>query len=62
MDKSKWKLIENEGALFRGPSRNVPRDLWNVDSQSWEEYADTKPKPYEWGSDISEVDAEDFRK
>ena len=62
MDKSKWKLIENEGALFRGPSRNVPREVWSVEDQCWTEYADTKAKPYEWGSDISEADAEDFKK
>jgi hypothetical protein len=26
-----WVLIENEGALFRGPGRGNPMEVWNPD-------------------------------
>jgi hypothetical protein len=53
-DKSRWILIENEGALFRGPSVAWPREVWN--GQTWQPYAGASddPKPQGWGQRITE--------
>jgi len=52
-----WVLIENEGAIFRGPGRSHPREVWNPGS-GWKTYlgADLY-KPIEWGDVISEQEA-----
>jgi hypothetical protein len=50
-------FIENEGVLFRGPSRSFPREVWNRRSGCWEPYAGTVPKPIEWGWVISPGEA-----
>lgn len=53
-----WVLIENEGALFRGPARNVPTEVWRERLCAWEPYRDPRgPKPYEWGYEIAEDEA-----
>lgn len=49
-------LIENEGALFRGPSVGIPREVWNPGS-GWTPYKGETPKPEGWGSEISETEA-----
>ena len=46
---AKWVLIENEGALFRGPARGVPREVWNRREQAFEPYRGNPEKPIEWG-------------
>ena len=28
-NRQNWVFIENEGALFRGPARGVPIEVWN---------------------------------
>ena len=52
------KYIENEGALFRGPSRSFPNDVWNPDNREFAPYAGVIPKPMELGSVISAAAAE----
>jgi hypothetical protein len=48
------KLIENEGALFRGPARNQPHERW--DGKKWIPYTGSKAKPYEWGHEITQAE------
>lgn len=38
MDKGKMQYIENEGALFRGPARTIPREVWSPKTGEWSEY------------------------
>ena len=47
--------IENEGALFRGPSRAWPREVW--DGNKFVPYEGSIPKDIDWGQKISEEDA-----
>ena len=50
--------IENEGALFRGPSRGLPVEVWSARERKFVPYAGAgKPKPIEWGHAISEAEA-----
>lgn len=51
--------IENEGALFRGPARGLPKEIWDADEGKFVPYADAgKIKPIEWGYVISEEEAQ----
>lgn len=47
--------IENDGALFRGPSRAWPREVW--DGHEFKPYMGDVPKGIEWGSVIDETEA-----
>lgn len=47
--------IENEGALFRGPARGLPQEVWA--GGKFVPYKGSVPKPIEWGSEISEAEA-----
>jgi hypothetical protein len=48
-----WVLIENEGALFRGPARGAPAEVW-FPHQGWRPYALAhEPKPISWGDEIT---------
>lgn len=47
--------IENEGALFRGPARAWPKEVWN--GKAFEPYKGAVPKDIEWGSEIDEAEA-----
>jgi hypothetical protein len=51
------KFIENEGALFRGPSRSFPREIWSHLERTWVPYTGSVPKPVEWGTDITKAEA-----
>ncbi|WP_125468819.1 hypothetical protein [Methylomagnum ishizawai] len=43
-------FIENEGALFRGPSRSNPTEVYVGGGKGWIPYADAgKEKPISWG-------------
>jgi hypothetical protein len=53
-------LIENDGALFRGPSLAWPEEVWSVKDQQWKPYTGSVPKPFAWGTEISAYDAEEF--
>jgi hypothetical protein len=53
--------IENEGALFRGISRGLPREVWSPKTRTWKRYElDGGFKPIEWGTVISEVEAKEM--
>ncbi len=47
--------IENEGALFRGPARAWPKDVWN--GREFVPYRGETPKSIDWGHVISEEEA-----
>lgn len=49
-------LIENEGALFRGPSRAWPKEVW-VNGE-WKPYSGQVPKDVDWGDIIDEAEAQ----
>lgn len=51
--------IENEGALFRGPARGLPQEVWNEAQGKFVPYALAgQPKPIEWGNVIEEAEAQ----
>lgn len=50
-------LIENEGALFRGPSRGLPQEVWDAEAKAWKPYEGKVPKPIGWGEQVSEEEA-----
>ncbi|WP_119154218.1 hypothetical protein [Caldimonas tepidiphila] len=52
--------IENEGALFRGPARGVPREVWSPKDGRFVPYMDSAPKPIDWGNEISEDEAREM--
>lgn len=49
--------IENEGALFRGPARGVPQEVWNESQGKFVPYKGGQDKPVDWGNVISEEEA-----
>jgi integrase len=51
------KFIENEGALFRGPARGHPREVWSDKERRFIPYKGSVPKPVGWGREISQADA-----
>lgn len=45
-----WVYIENEGALFRGPARGVPLEVWDSSVRAFVPYALAgEPKKVDWG-------------
>jgi hypothetical protein len=52
--------IENEGALYRGPARGVPREIWNAKEKKFVPYKGAVPKPIEWGYEIDEAEAREM--
>lgn len=53
--RSKLIFIENEGALFRGPARAWPKEVWT--GSQFAPYTGTVPKPIEWGNVITDAEA-----
>lgn len=49
--------VENEGALFRGPARGVPLEVWSARENKFVPYQGNRDKPVEWGTVISEQEA-----
>jgi len=47
--------IENEGALFRGPARAWPKEVWN--GKEFVPYKGSVPKDVDWGDEIDEAAA-----
>jgi hypothetical protein len=47
--------IENDGALFRGPARAWPKEVWN--GSEFVPYKGSVPKDIEWGDEIDEAAA-----
>jgi hypothetical protein len=54
------KYIESEGAIFRGPSRGHPREIWSCKDRTWKPYTGAVPKPIEWGYEVSEAEAQEI--
>lgn len=51
-------LIENEGALFRGPGRGKPKEVRNPGS-GWRPFEGfDRPRGVEWGEEVSPEEAE----
>ena len=51
--------IENEGALFRGPARGIPQEVWSARQGKFIPYpAAGKPKDIDWGNVIDEAEAQ----
>lgn len=50
--------IENEGALFRGPSRAWPKEVWN--GSEFVPYKGSVPKDIDWGDEIDEAAAQEI--
>lgn len=48
--------IENEGALFRGPARAWPKEVWN--GSEFVPYKGAVPKDIDWGDEIDEAEAQ----
>lgn len=53
--------IENDGALFRGPARGVPEEVWSPSKRAFVPYKGAgKPRDVSWGSVISEAEAREL--
>lgn len=52
--------IENEGALFRGPARGVPQEVWSAKEGKFAPYKGSKDKPIDWGNVVSPAEAEEL--
>jgi len=51
--------IENEGALFRGPARGVPQEVWSDKDGKFVPYKLAgQPKAIDWGNVIDESEAQ----
>lgn len=50
------KFIENEGQLYRGPSRANPLQVWNAREKQFVPYSGGIPKGVDWG-EIIDADA-----
>lgn len=48
--------IANEGALFRGPARAWPKEVWN--GREFVPYKGAVPKGIEWGEEVDEAEAQ----
>lgn len=50
-------FIENDGALFRGPARGVPQEVWN--GSEFVPYRGAgQPRDVSWGTVIDEAEAQ----
>ena len=56
------RYVENQGALFRivGPSNAFPDEVWNAAQGKFVPYEGDTPKPVEWGSDVSDEEANEI--
>ncbi len=52
------RYIENEGALFRGPSRAWPKEVYSFGKKKWLAYHGAVPKPLTWGTIITAEEAQ----
>lgn len=58
MDEKNLIYIENDGALFRGPSRGNPLEVWSEREGKFKPYKGAgKPRDISWGNEISEEEA-----
>ena len=54
------RMFENDGALFRGPSRAWPEEVWNERTQEWQKYTGKTPKNIEWGHYVDQAEADEL--
>lgn len=54
---SKLIYVENDGAIFRGPSRAWPSEVWSAKSGAFVPYKGDIPKGIAWGNIITEEEA-----
>ena len=60
-DDPSWGYIENDGALFRGPSRHLPRIIWLGRNKRWATYTGPYPaRSFTCGYDITEAEAQEL--
>ena len=60
-DDPSWEYIENDGALFRGPSCHLPRIVWQFQKRRWAVYTGPYPaRSFTWGTDIIEDEAREL--
>ena len=50
-------LIENDGAIFRGPARAWPKEVWDPKEKRFVPYEGNVPKDIDWGNEIDEESA-----
>jgi hypothetical protein len=50
-------FIECRGVIYRGPSRALPKEVWDSQDLQWRPYIGAVPKPIEWGYEISQLQA-----
>lgn len=55
-----WRYIENEGALFRTTRlmNEFPEEIWSLKAKKFVPYEGKVPKPYLWGAEITQDEAE----
>jgi hypothetical protein len=50
--------MEHEGVVYRGFAMGHPQEYWDGDAMSWKPHAGAgEQKPQEWGSRITEAEA-----
>ena len=62
MVEKKTMLLESGQALFKAENYNFPTEVWSVKDQVWKPYKGKVPKGENWADEISEADAEEFKK
>ena len=55
-------LLECGQAVYRADHYNFPTELWSVKDQAWKPYTGKIPKQPAWADEISEADAEEFKR
>jgi hypothetical protein len=53
-------FIENEGALFRGPSRGWPTHVWSPNDRAFVAYEGNVPKTVDWGEIVDDARASEM--
>lgn len=54
-------IIENDQAIFRGPSIYWPTEVWDTGFQAWRPYKGDVPKPVGyWGNVLTLEEAKPF--
>lgn len=56
------EMFKNEGALFRGPSRDFPKEVWDPREQKWVPYEDDRPIEPGFGIPVTDEQAKRMMK
>jgi hypothetical protein len=54
-------LIESEGILYRGPSADMPAEVWDYPRKQWVKYRAAGPHQEGWGVEIDAKRAEELK-